>query len=89
MAISSNWKTLFTCTVLAASAALAKPCVGFDSDFSLYVFGATTDYSLGTQDGWFNPSEHRCFFERPPPGGNCVVDARGGHETDATLLAQI
>ena len=69
MAISSNWKTLLTYTVLAASAALAKPCVGFDSDFNLHVFGATTDYSLGPQDGWFNPSEHRCHSFEPPSSG--------------------
>ena len=72
MAISSIWNTLLTCTVLAASAALAKPCVGFDSDFNLYVFGATTDYFLGSQDGWFNPSEHR-GLERPPAGNRVLT----------------
>ena len=56
--MAPNWKvtTLLASTALAASAALARPCVGFDSDFNLYVFGGSTDYFLGPQSGWFNPS---------------------------------
>jgi hypothetical protein len=50
-------KSLLALTLFAASAALAKPCVNFDSDFNLYVFGGNADYSLGPQDGWFSPSE--------------------------------
>ena len=58
----ANWKSLLAFTALTASAALAKPCVGFDSDFNLYVFGGTTDYALGPQDSWFNGSEQFPFF---------------------------
>ena len=61
MTSTCPWKTplalALAFTSLAASAALAKPCVGFDTNFNLYVFGGTTDYTLGSQDGWSNASK--------------------------------
>jgi len=64
--MTSTLKKLLAFTTLAASAALAKPCVGFDSYFNLYVFGGATDYALGPQDAWFNSSELSPFAFRAP-----------------------
>jgi len=71
--MTSTWKKLLAFTTLAASAALAKPCVGFDSYFNLYVFGGATDYALGPQDAWFNSSELSFRASSTGPGYNRMV----------------
>lgn len=40
-------------SAVAIRSALAKPCVGFDNEWNLYLFGAgSQDVGLGPQDSW-------------------------------------
>lgn len=46
---------IFTLVYLAfmLDVTFSIPCINFDSDFNLFVFGVSgKDYSLGTQDQW-------------------------------------
>lgn len=45
---------LFVLSCLSAliASVAAKPCVGFDSNWGLYVFGLERDVSLGPSSGW-------------------------------------
>lgn len=77
--------SLFSLILVLVTPSTASPCLAFDSNFVLYVFGlGGKDYSFGSQDTWNTDSEtlssHTLF--------TCLQlrlsDVSGGKFTDIT-----
>lgn len=46
------FKTAIVAAFLLLGTVAATPCVGFDTNAGLYVFGLSQDVSLGPSSGW-------------------------------------